>query len=131
GKQVAAPRVDVLAEQRDLPDALCREPRHLGEDLAGPAAALAAAHGGDDAVRADRVAAHRDLHPGLEGALAAHRELRRELAVVQAEAAAGDAHAAGAEPFAEVRDRPRAERDVDVGVELEDPLALRLGVATA
>ena len=30
-----------------------------------------------------------------------------------------------------MRDRAGAERDVDVGVELEDPLALRLGVAAA
>ena len=39
--------------------------------------------------------------------------------------------AAGAEPLAEMRDRARAERDVDVRVELEEPLALRLGVAAA
>ena len=32
--EVAAPRVHVLAEQRDLADALLREPRHLGDDLA-------------------------------------------------------------------------------------------------
>ena len=56
---------------------------------------------------------------------------RGEGAVVEAEAAARDADAAGAEPVAEVRDRAGAERDVDVGVELEDPLALRLGVAAA
>ena len=38
---------------------------------------------------------------------------------------------AGAEPLAEVRDRARPERDVDGRVELEDALALRLGVAAA
>ena len=59
------------------------------------------------------------------------RQRRGERAVVEAEAAAGDADAAGSEPFAEVRDRAGPERDVDVGVELEDPLALRLGVAAA
>ena len=58
-------------------------------------------------------------------------QLRGELAVVEAEAAARDPHAAGAEPLAEVRDRARPERDVDRRVELEDPLALRLGVAAA
>ena len=68
GAQVAAPRVDVLAEQRDLLDAVGGEPRHLGDDLAGPAALLAAADGRDDAVRALGVAAHRDLHPGAERA---------------------------------------------------------------
>ena len=44
---------------------------------------------------------------------------------------ARDAHAAGAEPVGEVRDRAGPERDVDVGIELEDALALRLGVAAA
>ena len=107
------------------------EPRHLGEDLAGPAALLAAAHGRDDAVGADRVAAHRDLHPRLERPLAVHRQRRGERAVVEAEAAARDPDPARAEPVAEVRDRAGAEGDVDVGVELEDPLALRLGVAAA
>ena len=43
-----------------------RGPLDLGDDLAGPAALLLAAHRRHDAVRADRVAAHRDLHPGLE-----------------------------------------------------------------
>jgi hypothetical protein len=36
-----------------------------------------------------------------------------------------------AEPFAEVVNRARAERDVDERVTLEDPVALRLCVATA
>ena len=54
-----------------------------------------------------------------------------ERAVVEAEAPARDADAACAEPVAEVRDRAGPERDVDVGVELEDALALRLGVAAA
>ena len=86
GREVAAPRVDVLAEQRDLLDAGAGELRHLGEDVAGPAALLAAADGRDDAVRADRVAAHRDLHPGLERPLAVLRQRRGEGAVVEAEA---------------------------------------------
>ena len=54
-----------------------------------------------------------------------------ELALVEPEAAARDPDAAGAEPVAEVGDRARAERDVDLGIELEDALALRLGVAAA
>ena len=49
----------------------------------------------------------------------------------RAEPPARDADAAGAEPVGEMRDRAGPERDVDVGVELEDPLALRLGVAAA
>src|SRR5205085_3471732 len=62
-REVAAPRVDVLAEERDLLDPFGREARDLGDDLARPAALLAAADGRDDAVGADRVAAHRHLHP--------------------------------------------------------------------
>ena len=130
GRQVAAPGVDVLAEERDLAHAVRGEARHLGDDLARAPALLAAAHGRDDAVRAGRVAAHRDLHPGLErrrGAAAARRRTRGR----RAEAAARDAHAAGAEPVAEMGDRAGPERDVDLRVELEDPLALRLGVAAA
>ena len=42
-----------------------------------------------------------------------------------------DAEPARAEPLREVRDRPRPERDVDLRVEREQPVALRLGVAAA
>ena len=59
------------------------------------------------------------------------RQRGGEGAVVEAEAAARDADAAGAEPVAEVGDRAGPERDVDARVELEDALALRLGVAAA
>ena len=48
-----------------------------------------------------------------------------------AERAALDALAAGTEPLAEVRDRAGAERHVDVRVEREEALPLRLGVAAA
>ena len=48
-----------------------------------------------------------------------------------AERAARDPLAAGAEPVAEVRDRAGAERDVDVRVEREQALPLRLRVAAA
>src|ERR687886_629458 len=80
------------------------------------AALLAAADGRDDAVGALRVAAHRDLHPGLEGALAAHRQPAGEAPLLEAEAAARYALAAGADPLGEVRDRAGAEGDVDVRV---------------
>ena len=130
-RQVAAPGVDVLAEQRDLAHALAGELRHLGDDLARPPRRLAAADGRHDAVRAGRVAAHRHLHPRLKAPLAVLRKLGSEHAIVEAEAPARDPDAAGAEPFAEMRDRARAEGDVDPGVELEDALALRLRVAAA
>ncbi len=103
------------------------EPGDLGDDLTRPTALLPAANGRDDAVRALRVAAHRDLYPGTERAFAVHRQVTGEV-LVRAEAAARSL-ASGAEPLAEVRDRARAERDVDLRIELEDPVALRLGVA--
>ena len=87
GREVASPRVDVLAEERDLLDAVAREGLDLRDDLAGSAALLASSHGGHDAVRAFRVAAHRDLHPGAEAALAVHRQRGGER-VVRAEAPA-------------------------------------------
>src|SRR4029450_887975 len=130
-EQVAAVRVDVLAEQGDLADAVAGKPLDLGDDLAWPPALLAAAHRRDDAVGALRVAAHRDLPPGLKAALAVHRQVAREAALLEAEAAALDAEAAGADPVPEVRDRARAEGDVDDRIELEHRLALRLGVAAA
>ena len=74
------------------------------------------------------VAAHRDLHPRLESPLAVQREVGGEV-LVRAEPAARNRVAAGGDPLAEVRDRARAERDVDERVLLEDPLALRLRVA--
>ena len=128
GREIPTPRVDVLAEERDLPDALAGKRLDLGDDLAGPAALLSAPNGGNDAVGADRVAAHRDLHPGRVAPLAVHRERRRE-GLVRAEPAARHRVTSGLDPVAEVRDRARAERDVDEWVALEDPLALRLGVA--
>ena len=130
GQEVASPRVHVLAEKRHLPDPVGRQTRDLGDDLAGPAALLLAADGGDDAVRADRVAAHGDLHPGLKGPLAPGREVAGEVAPL-GEAAAIHAETAGSEPVGEVWDRAWPEGDVHVRVELEDPLALGFGVAAA
>src|SRR5215203_5637896 len=49
--------------------------------------------------------------------------------LLEPEAAPRDADSPGAEPVAEMRDRPRPERDVDEWVELEQTLALRLRVA--
>jgi hypothetical protein len=128
GQQVAAPRVDVLAEQGDLPDAVRGELRDLRENIARPPALLPATNGRDDAVGARRVAPHRDLHPGLVAALPVLRKVSREV-LVRAEPTALDAEAAGAEPLTEVRDRARSERHVHERVALEDQLALRLGVA--
>ena len=129
--EVAPVRVDVLAEERDLPDALARRALDLRDDLARPPADLAAADGRDDAVRALRVAAHRDLNPCLETPFAVERQRRREAPLVAGAERAARRRAARAEPLAEVRDRPRAEGDVDERVEIEDPLPLRLRIAAA
>ena len=133
GREVAAPRVHVLAEQRDLPHALAGEPRDLGDDLARPAADCSRPR-----TEGTMQYAHFELQP-IETCTQAWKRRSRcigscggERALLgDAEAAARDALAARAEPVAEVRDRAGAERDVDERVELEDPLALRLGVAAA
>src|SRR6185437_14790571 len=92
---------------------------------------LAPAHRRDDAVGALRVAAHRDLYPGLERALSLGGEMPGELRPL-GEAAAGDGLAAArAEPVREMADRARAEGDVDERVELEQALPLGLGIAAA
>ncbi len=131
GREIAPPRVDVLTEQRDFPHAVACKTRDLGYHLARPPALLATSDGGNDAVRAGRVTAHRDLHPCLEGALSVGRQGRGKSAFVEAESRPRNSCAACAQPFAEVGDRTGSERDVDLGVELEDPIALCLGVAPA
>src|SRR5437773_2187110 len=89
------------------------------------------ANGRDDAVGARRVAAHRDLHPRLEAALTVHRQLAGEAAIVETEAPTCDAEAAGTEPLAEMRDRARPERDVDVRIELEQTVTLRFRITAS
>src|SRR4051794_10951304 len=129
---VAAVGVHVLAEQRHLADAVARERFDLGQDLAPAPGDLAAPNSRNDAVRADRVAAHRDLHPGLEAALLVAGQAACEGSLLPGpEGAARDALAARAQPLGEVRDRTGPKSDVDERVELEYPLALRLGVAAA
>ena len=132
GADVAAVGIDVLAEQRHFLDPLAGEARHLGEHISWAPADLAPAHRRDDAVRADGVAAHRDLHPRLHGPLAVRWKLGRERALLaDPEAAARDAHSSGADPVAQVGDRARPEGDVHERVLLEDALALRFRVAAA
>ena len=130
GREVSTPRVDVLAEERDLPDAVPRERFDLRDDLARSTALLPPPHRRHDAVGALRVAAHRHLHPRAEATLAMHRKRCRER-VVGSESSPWNGVAACLDPLAEVRDRAGAERDVDERVQLEDPFALRLGIAAA
>ena len=130
-REIAPVRIDVLPEQRHLTHAVLGELLDLGKNLAGAPARLAAADRRHDAVGARRVAAHRDLHPGLEASLAVERQRGGEAALVGGAESAPRRLAAGPEPLAEVGNRPRPEGDVDERVPLEDPLALRLGVAAA
>ena len=71
--------VHVLAEQRDLEDALVDERLHLGEHVAGPAVGLLAAQRGHDAERTGVVAPHRDRNPSGIGGFARCGQRRREL----------------------------------------------------
>ena len=80
-EKVPSPRVDVLAEKRDLTDTAVGEVRDLRDDLTRAAALLAPSDGRDDAVGACRIAAHRDLHPGLEASLASNGEIGGEVLV--------------------------------------------------
>ena len=65
-RQVASVRVDVLAEQRDLGDAVGGQPFELGDQHVRVAADLAATRRRNDAVGAHAVAADADLQPALE-----------------------------------------------------------------
>ena len=80
--QVAAVRVDVLAEQRDLGDTVLGELAHLVEHVVVRPADLGAAHGGHDAERAVVVAPDLDRDPGVVARLAPGGQRRREHGVV-------------------------------------------------
>ena len=90
---------------------------------------LAPAHGRHDAVRARRVAALRDLQPGLERPLAAHRQVAGEL-VERREVPARHV-AAGLDELAEARDVAGAVGEVDERVQLEQLVLDRLRPAAA
>jgi len=130
GGEVAAPGVHILAQERHLADAGAGERGDLRDDVAGPSALLPAAHRGDNAVGALRVAAHRDLHPRLIASLPPGRQVGCELPPLR-EPSPGNAFAARTDPVREVRNRAWAEGHVHFGVQLEDALALRLRVAAA
>ena len=105
GREVAAPGVDVLAEQRDLPHPGRRQLRDLGDDVARSTALLPPPDRRHDAVRARRVAAHRHLHPRVRGPLAMLRQVAGEM-LVRAEPAPVDPCPTRADPLAEVRIEP-------------------------
>ena len=125
--EVAAPRVDVLAEER-----------HLAHAVGGQRVTSATMSPGLRLCSRPRTAGtmqyeQTELQPMEICTQAWNCCSRRAAGRLRTgstrEAPARDAHAAGADPVGQVRDRPGAERDVHGGIELEDPLALRLGVA--
>ena len=116
-RQVAAVGADVLAEQRDLAHAVGGQPLDLGDQLRERPRDLAPARGGHDAVGAGAVAAHRDLHPGLELALALHREVPGE--ALELEVALG-AEAVARQELGEPVHLPGPERHVHERELLED-----------
>src|SRR5690606_29952215 len=124
--------VDVLTEQRDLHGTLGHERLDLGEDLAGAAVALLAAHARHDAEGARVVAAHGDGHPAGGDRVAAAREGRGEglerlldldlrLRVVPG----------ALEQHGQDVDVVRAEDDVDPRGAADDLAAVLLGEAAA
>ena len=129
GGQVAPPGVDVLAQQRQLADAVGGQPARLPDQVVQRPALLAAAHAGNDAVAALRVAALRDLQPGLVAALALAGQVAGE--VVEGREVALGQLAAGGDVVAQLVDGARAERQVDERVEVEQLLLHRLRPAAA
>ena len=129
GPQVAAPGVHVLAEQRDLLDAVGGEARHLGDDLAGPRLCSRPRTAGTMQYE------HLELQPietCTQALNARSRCIGRSPAKCSCEPEAAPRRlSSSTDPLAEVRDRAGPERDVHLRVELEDPLLLGLGVAAA
>ena len=127
--QVAAVGVDVLAEQRDLADAVGARGRATsatssssGRETSRPRVR------GHDAVRALHVAADGDLHPRLELARALRRQVAGEALELE-EALRGERVAR--EELGELVDLARAERDVDERELAEDLVLDRLRPAAA
>ena len=120
--------VDVLAEQRDLADAVGGERLDLGQELLERARDLAPARRRDDAERALHVAAGRDLHPGLDVAGALGRQVAGE--ALELEVALRRERVAGQE-LGELVHLAGPERHVDEREPREHTLLHRLRPAAA
>ena len=126
--QVAPVGVHVLAEQGDLAHAVAGEALDLGQQLGRRAALLAPARRRHDAVRADAVAALRDLKPRLELARPLHRQVAGEALELEEPLRADRV---GRQELGEPADLARAEGDVDEREALEDLVLDRLRPAAA
>ncbi len=132
-QEVAAPGVHVLAEQRQLAHALSAR-GCVTSARTSPGRRLTSRPRTAGTMQYEHV----ELQP-IEICTHAWKRRSRCIGSVAANLRSSpvphaprvDAEAARAEPLAEVRDRARPERDVDVGIEREEPLALRLRVAAA
>ncbi len=131
GRQVAAVGVDVLTEQCDFAHSAAGQLLDLADDLLRRAAHLLAAHGRHDAVRANRVTAHRDLHPSLIRTLTTGGQLRRESALLTGAEASPGTVSFGFQPLPQLGNRARPEGEVHLREMLEQVLALHLGEAAA
>ena len=133
--QVAPVAVDVLAEQRDLGDAVGGQRLDLGDDVVERTADLGTAHGRDDAERAVVVAADLDRDPRVVRRLAARGQRRREHRVVVDHGGVEDLGERATRARASIDELGgamhvvRAEHDVDVRRPLADDLAILLGQA--
>ena len=129
---LAAVGVDVLAQQRDLLDALVGQARHLGQHFLERAAELLAAGVGHDAVGAVLAAA---LHDRDEGRRALDPRRRQMVELLDLGEADVDLRAAGAlaglEHLRQAVQRLRAEDHVDIGRALDDGCAFLAGHAAA
>ena len=134
-REVAAVAVHVLAEQRDLGDAVVRRALDLLDDVVERSADLLASHRGDDAEGAAVVAADLDRDPPGPGHLPAHRQGRGEGVVVLRDGLLEDLddRVAGVPSLVEQVGGAvhvvGAEHHVDVGGPLGDGVAVLLGQA--
>ena len=121
--------VDPLAEQRDLEDAVLREPLHLVDDVAHRTAPLAALRERDDAEGAELVAPAHDRDEGL--VLPAARAARSRSKVISFSSTASTRWPCAdlVEELRDVLEAVGAHDEVDVRRPLEDEVLVVLGHA--
>ncbi len=131
-KQIAAIRVNVLAQQRDLAHALAHQTGHLVDNLLEGAALFAAAHIRHDAIGAEIIAARHDGHPGVILGLTMPRHAHgiRVLMFIGADMTLAIQECLGNE-LSHVCNGMRTENDVDIIDVGKQSLTVALGDTTA